>query len=115
VNGKCVKCGEIKEVRHHHYKGYGTDETVLYCRSCDKKAHIKAQKTGRCNLTYEERHKISGTHSHRKTQKHIVFDETIEKNMLFEEHITYFPSDGHVGYVSFFHVNNGKILYEENI
>jgi len=26
--GICVKCGKLKEVRQHHFKGYTTDETV---------------------------------------------------------------------------------------
>ena len=41
--GKCYKCGEFKEVRQHHYKGYGAEETVPYCRSCDYKAASVAQ------------------------------------------------------------------------
>ena len=52
--GTCSKCGQLKTVVQHHYKGYNTDETKPYCYSCDQKAHYKARSEGKCLLTHKE-------------------------------------------------------------
>ena len=57
--GICVKCGKETMVQDHHYKGYGTDETAPYCQSCDRKAHNKARREGRCKLKSDESTKLS--------------------------------------------------------
>lgn len=57
--GICSKCGQLKPVVHHHYKGYGCDETKLYCYSCDQKAHYKARKEGKCILSHDEAKQLS--------------------------------------------------------
>ena len=53
--GLCQKCGETKIVQDHHILGYNEDNkdyVVKYCNSCDQKAHLKARKEGKCNLTH---------------------------------------------------------------
>ena len=83
--GICSKCGEYKEVREHHHKGYGTDDTKKYCYSCDFNAHIRARKEGRCNLTHGEARVLSSNSYTRRILKKITFYEAMLPNIRLYE------------------------------
>ncbi len=89
IIGQCFKCGCIREVRHHHYKGYGTDETLPYCRSCDAMAHNKARKTGKCQLTYNETQKLSHASANKCIKKKHLFHMAPETNAGIEIRLRY--------------------------
>jgi len=71
--GICSKCGKNGVVQQHHYKGYVTDDTIPYCRSCDSLAHRKARNEGRCLLTYTEMRKASMKSSNKEIMKRSIF------------------------------------------
>ena len=85
--GFCYKCGEYKIVRDHHAFGYETDETVPYCVDCDRKAHNKARKEGRCNLSSEETSRKSKNSYDRRSRKwKLLSSKSLASNVqLFEE------------------------------
>ncbi len=87
--GICSKCSEYKLVQDHHIKGYGEehkDEVVPYCKSCDMKAHAKARREGRCNLTSEESNQLSKNSYNRRSRKTMDLSyETIGTNVRLRE------------------------------
>jgi len=106
--GKCSKCGQIKKVRQHHYKGYDVDETLPYCYSCDKKAHINAVKNGRCNLDIIERTRLSANSSNRRNLRTLtVSSERMMQNVYLQEIVTYRVTTGIVSCNTSFRANNG--------
>ena len=113
--GICVKCNKYKQLQNHHYKGYRTHETALYCSSCDKKAHLKARREGRCNLTSKETSKLSQSSLYRTQIQMIVFEETLDTNIQLREQLTYNKFTGHITYCSYFKTSGEKTLlqYEE--
>jgi hypothetical protein len=80
--GTCAKCGETKEVGQHHLKGYlgeNINVTAPYCQSCDKKAHWKARKDGRCVLTGKETSRLSKlSYVHRNIKQRVIYKEVID-------------------------------------
>jgi hypothetical protein len=58
MNGMCAKCGEAKELVHHHVK-YEPEEIIMVCRSCHTKIHYRVRKEGLCPYTIEETRKLS--------------------------------------------------------
>ena len=86
--GICYKCREYKMVRDHHYKGYNEeylDETAPYCYSCDRKAHIRARKEGRCLLSSNETHRLSNKAHTRKYERRIDVKERRKKHRNIPE------------------------------
>jgi len=110
--GYCIKCGQFRQLQNHHYKGYDTDETALYCMSCDQKAHNKARREGRCNLTSKEVQKLSTASGCRIRIKRIYFDERITNNIYLHEHLQYNTFTGTVSWTSGFVARNGIKLPE---
>jgi len=117
--GICVKCGKETEVRYHHYKGYGCDDVALYCRSCDRKAHNKAIKEGRCTLTLYQRHRKSNSSSVRrcikKYRRFITFQETLLPDIVLQEILAYNIHNGEVYYSSYFRTRAYKHILEVHI
>ena len=114
--GICFKCGNEREVRQHHYKGYITDETKPYCFSCDRKAHNKARKEGKCKLTPKEVNRLSIISSHLRNNLVLnVSQETLIPNVRLIEQIQYGINTGSVYCNTYFCVGHNKRLYEVNI
>ncbi len=88
--GKCLKCNQEKMVRDHHLKGYlesNKDYVVPYCGSCDRKAHNKARKNGKCNFNSSEVTKLSQSSLRRRSYKKKHFNTIIEPNIGVHETI----------------------------
>ncbi len=84
--GICSKCGIETVVQDHHYKGYDVDDVLPYCKSCDTKAHNKARREGKCNLTGDESHKKSTASHAKRTWKSLTLSsKTLEPNTLLFE------------------------------
>ena len=112
--GICSKCGEEKIVRDHHIHGYGEenkDVTVPYCYSCDRKAHAKAKKEGRCILTSEETKRLSVNSCNRRSRKtKNISCETLIPNVCLLENVQVNLNTGHINILSNFTASNGKKL-----
>ncbi len=109
--GFCYKCGEYKEVRDHHAYGYETDETLPYCQSCDRKAHNKARREGRCNLSGEESHKKTSNSYQRRSTKHMkLSSETVSPNIQLFQKLRINLNTGTITISSCFSGNNGNKL-----
>ncbi len=113
--GMCWKCLEWKEVRDHHAYGYETDETKPYCRSCDRKAHNKDRREGRCSLTGIESHRKSIRSRIRRLRicgikQMISFRETVLPNIQLYEHLEVNLNTRTVTIISGF-LGNHKKLY----
>jgi len=109
--GICVKCGKLKEVRQHHFKGYTTDETVSYCRRCDRIAHEEARKKGNCNLNHKEVDHLSKNSYQRRNASIIhLSSETLLPNIEFREDISINKSTDRISFTSYFRGNNGYPL-----
>lgn len=108
--GMCWKCLEWKEVRDHHAYGYETDETKPYCYSCDYKAHNKARRESRCNLTSDESNRESVNSYSRRSQKHLFFRETLAPNIRLYEQVAVNVNTGTITVNSDFLSGNGKKL-----
>lgn len=110
--GICYKCGEWKEVRNHHRWGYETDRVVPYCRSCDRKAHNKARKEGRCNLTnIESRQKSDNSYNRRSTKHKKLLSETVAPNIQLFEKLAINLNTGMISISSCFIGHNGHKLH----
>lgn len=109
--GICYKCGKYKEVRDHHAYGYETDETVPYCNSCDQKAHNKARKEGKCNLTnIESEQKSNNSYHRRSTKRKSLSSETVTPNVVLFEELQINLNTGTVTISSCFSGNHGHKL-----
>lgn len=114
--GVCEKCGETKNVRNHHIKGYGEenkDYVVKYCNICDQKAHQKAREEGRCNLSHEEVCKLSQNSYARRTHQTInISCDTLMPYVYLRELIVYNINTGKPTCETIFQANGGrKLLY----
>lgn len=112
--GICAKCGEYKEVRSHHYKGYDSDETIPYCRSCDRKAHDKARKNGRCKLTHDEANRLSIKSCRKRCIRKIGFNETMMPNVRYCEDFHYNINTDALSIACYFSANNGRSIFYLN-
>jgi len=107
--GICQKCGEEKIVQDHHYKGYYTDEVAPFCQSCDQKAHFRARKEGRCNLTKDEIRRFSTVSSYKRSIKNFILStETVEPFIQLREQLQLNLNTGHIYINSYFAGNHGK-------
>lgn len=111
--GKCTKCGNMAEVRRHHYKGYNTDDTSYYCRSCDLKAHHNTRRLGLCTLTHEQAQRKSALSYNRTTSKRMdISSMSFGKNTLLYEQLFININTNHITICSGFFGNHGYKLYE---
>lgn len=112
--GICTKCGEYKIVQDHHVHGYGGDHkdtVVKYCNSCDQKAHFKARKEGKCNLTHADVNKLSRNSYSRRINQHIEIScETIIPYVVLREFIVYNKNTGTPACSTQFQAAGGKKL-----
>lgn len=112
--GICQKCGKETVVRDHHWQGYGErhkDDVVPYCFSCDKKAHAKVRKEGKCKLTGKESAKLSRNSWARREKKRIkLSSNTIEPNARLIEILFFNLNTKHIEVYSYFEGNHGKKL-----
>jgi len=110
--GICHKCGEEKMVRDHHIHGYKDehkDEVVPYCYSCDRKAHNKARREGKCKLSSKETKRLSNNSQRRRSCKTKMLSyETLIPNVRFFEQVRIDLNTGHINVASYFHANHGK-------
>ncbi len=114
--GICTKCGEYKLVQDHHINGYEEDhinEVVPYCISCDKLAHLKARKDGRCTMDSKEIHKISTKSSKRRYNKEInkkilLSWETLEPFICIREILNININSENIVICSYFSAMHGK-------
>jgi len=110
--GICQKCGEEKTVGDHHIKGYGIenkDEVVPYCYSCDRKAHNKARREGKCKLPGEETTRLSTNSCMRRSRKiKMISYETMMPNVRLFEQVHVNLNTGHISVVSYFAASNRK-------
>ena len=101
---------KVRIVRHH--KKYGdSDETVLYCGSCHKKAHNRINEKNLCPLSKEKRNKLSSK-STRSAIKSIEFTQQVGDLIRLREEIYYNYRTGNVGYSAFFQQTNGWNRYD---
>ena len=112
--GICTKCGEEKIVRDHHIRGYKEehkDEVVPYCESCDRKAHAKARREGRCTLPSKETNRLSMNSCFRRTKKVMALSsDMLEPNISLREQLHYNIKTGNVTLYSYFIGEHGKKL-----
>jgi len=118
--GTCQKCGKETIVQDHHIKGYigeHKDEVVPYCESCDKKAHNKARRGGRCKLSSDETNRLSSNSSTRRSRKtKNISCEAMMPNVQLLENVQVNLNTGHISLVSYFSAKHGKkIKYIEVI
>lgn len=114
--GICQKCGLEKEVRDHHLHGYGgehRDEVAPYCYSCDKKAHYKARREGRCTLSSDETKQLSKNSCKRRTiQSKKLSSTTLIPHVQLFEQLDFNSNTYRIGITSCFFAGHGKrILY----
>lgn len=80
-------------VQDHHSKGYlppFQDFVEPYCKSCDWKAHDKARKDGKCNLTHTEAQKFSIASSDKRNRvKKSLFSKTVTRNIRLKINLEY--------------------------
>jgi len=110
--GICKKCGEEKMVQDHHIHGYGEehkDVTAPYCESCDKKAHYKARKEGKCILPSDETTRLSHNSCLRRSRKtKMISSESMMPSVRLFEQIYLNVNTGNVTIGSSFAASNGK-------
>lgn len=115
--GICHKCGKETVVRNHHWKGYSEehrDDVVTYCHSCDRIAHNKARREGRCALSSETINRLSILSNARRAYKNVVypmfFDYRVITNIVLREKIIFNKNTGNVYCSSYFQGGNGLKL-----
>lgn len=109
--GMCWKCLEHTIVRDHHVYGYDTDETLPYCESCDRKAHNKARREGRCHLSSEDTNRKSISSYCRRSVKYKALSfETLSPNVVLFEELAMNLNTGTITVSSIFRGNNGHKL-----
>ncbi len=100
-------------VQDHHIKGYfgeNKDLVAPYCKSCDRKAHDKARKEGRCKLTHAEANKLSTASNRRRTIKQKIFATTVAPWVEALTTIAVNTSTGHVAITSRFRTDKRRPL-----
>jgi hypothetical protein len=121
--GKCSKCGEIRPIGAHHIKGYlgeNLNITLPYCYSCDRLAHIKARKEGKCLLSFKQINVLSNKSSNKrqhqnKSRLKIISRETVDTNIFLNQFINHYSSTGNITIGSCFAGNHKKKLLHINI
>ncbi len=112
--GICSKCGQEKTVRDHHVKGYGEgnkDYTLPYCYSCDRKAHFKTKREGKCNLSPDETFKLTRNSYHRRVDKHFsLSSNAIMTNVQLKEKLKINLNTGTITISSYFQAGKHKKL-----
>ncbi|MFZ3166392.1 MAG: hypothetical protein WA130_02170 [Candidatus Methanoperedens sp.] len=112
--GICQKCGKETIVRDHHIIGYlGENKDIIapYCFSCDRKAHNKAKKSGKCNLTEKETYRLSSNSSQRRYRKTFSLShKTLEPNVLLRERLSININTNTININSCFEGTAGKKL-----
>lgn len=91
--GICTKCGKEGFVQKHHIHGYSEehkDDVVDYCKSCDQKAHYKARREGRCNLSSHDSRRYSlNSYKRRNTKTIHISDDLLLPGVYLSETIIY--------------------------
>jgi hypothetical protein len=112
--GICAKCKQYKIVQSHHIHGYSEehkDDVVDYCQSCDQKAHRKAKKEGKCNLSIDAIKRLTSNSSHRRTRKQLIINETMMKYVSLVECYSYITTTGNVIVNGYFGTYSGRKLF----
>ncbi len=113
---KCFKCGSTTGTIIKHHISYDPEIIVDCCRSCHKKIHYRARKTGKCNVSPDKIDELSTKSSMLRYQKNVVrtysvSSEAMMPRVRLQEIIRYNTKTGNIVINTHFSAPDRHIKY----